>query len=275
MPEPKTSQEPLSATSDQDNQRFEGQHFLEANTCTADEEMLCSSIRINGKDTDRSPRSLGSRNTAPSRLGQIKTLWKAGLRALGLPIFIHALESLRHPMGRGFQEPKKKAVQQDRSFAMARALIHLIPVSVALCEIVLNWNTYYVGTSPYPQATYQFLAKVHELMIQASLTAIVFSCIRNEMVFSGGIPFGLIFSGLQISQVSYLWSMEFWGSLRSGYYRSCRKLLVLLFIPLCILLASVCGPSSAVLLVPRTQFWPGGSTDIWINATYNDLWPNK
>ena len=164
-------------------------------------------------------------------------------------------------------------MHQDRPTALLRALIHLIPVGVALCEIVLNWNTYYVGAVSYNQATYQLLAKVHELLMQASIAAIVFSSIRNELAFGEGMPFGLLLSGLQVTQVSYLWSLEFWGSLRSGFCRSFRRFLVLLLIPTAILLAAVCGPSSAVLLIPRLQFWPGGSTDIWVNATYNDLWP--
>ena len=200
-------------------------------------------------------------------------LWKTSLRALGLPIFVHAFGFLRHPMGKGLHESIKIAINQNRSVALGRALIHLIPVSVALCEIILNWNTYYVGASAYNQATYQLLAKIHELMIQASLAAIIFSNIRNEMVFREGIPFGLLFSGLQISQISYLWSMEFWGPLRSGFHKSYRRCLVLLLVPSCILLAAACGPSSAVLLIPRSQFWPGGSTDIWINATDSELWP--
>ena len=42
-------------------------------------------------------------------------------------------------------------------------------MGLALFEIILNWNEYYVGARAYNQALYQFLAKVHELMIQASL----------------------------------------------------------------------------------------------------------
>ena len=159
--------------------------------------------------------------------------------------------------------------------ALLRALIHLVPVSVALCEIVLNWNTYYIGTTPYSQATYQLLAKIHEIMMQASIAAVVFCCIRSELALGSGIPFGLLFSGLQITQISYLWSMEFWASLTSGIPRTYRRYFLLLLIPLSILLATVCGPSSAVLLVPRLQDWPGGNTDIWINATASDLWPNQ
>ena len=110
-------------------------------------------------------------------------------------------------------------------------------------------------------------------MIQASISAVVFSCIRSELALGTGIPFGLLFSGLQITQISYLWSMEFWGSLRSGLWGTYRRLLLVFLIPLSIILATVCGPSSAVLLIPRLQYWPGGNTDIWLNATSDEIWP--
>ena len=143
------------------------------------------------------------------------------LRALGLSILAHAFVTLGHLTGRGLHEPVKIAIRKDRAIALLRSLIHLMPVSVALCEIILNWNTYYVGASIYNQAIYQLLAKIHEIGIQASLAAIVFSYIRHELTTGQGIPFGALQSGLQISQVSYLWSMEFWGTI----WRTASKVL--------------------------------------------------
>ncbi|MCJ1268517.1 hypothetical protein MMC22_008405 [Lobaria immixta] len=119
------------------------------------------------------------------------------------------------------------------------------------------------------------MAKAHELTIQASLAAIVFSLVRYEMVLGEGIPFGALFSGLQINQISYLWSMEFWGSTRSRHLSVQRKGRLLGVVFVSALLATASGPSSAVLLIPRVQFWPAGSTQIWVNGTFNDLWPDR
>ncbi|KAL8779968.1 MAG: hypothetical protein Q9213_006693 [Squamulea squamosa] len=130
------------------------------------------------------------------------SLWKSTFRALGLPMITHALGSLRHPMGKGFQEIPKIAIHRDRSMALLRVLVYLAPVGAALAEIIINWNTYYAGTAVYNLATYQVLAKLHELMMQASIATLIFSSIRS-------------------------------------------------------------------------QFWPGGSTDIWLNTTVDDLWPNR
>ena len=112
-------------------------------------------------------------------------------------------------------------------------------------------------------------------MIQASLATIVFSYIRHQMALGVGIPFGALFSGLQINQIAYLWSIEFWESLSSSYVSVRKRIIMLFFISICFILAAVSGPSSAVLLIPRLSNWPAGSTHIWVNATFDDIWPSR
>lgn len=197
------------------------------------------------------------------------------LRALGLNIVYHSIRSLRHLTGRGSHEPTKIAIRKNRSIALLRSSIHVIPLGVCLCEIIFNWNVYYVGSKVYNQALYQFVAKVHEFTIQASLAAILFSYIRHELSLGEGIPFGSLFSALQVSQVSYLWSMEFWGSILSGHLSLRKKMPLIAMIAWSLALAASSGPSSAVLLIPRLSFWPAGKTSIWLNATSEDLWPTR
>ena len=194
-------------------------------------------------------------------------------RSLGFTLIFHAFQTLWHPVGRGLHEPIKIAIDHNRRIALFRGLIHLVPVGIAMCEIFLNWYTFYVGTKAYSPAIYQLMAKVHEIMIQASIAALIFSCVRSELALGEGIPFGLLFSGLQVSQISYLWSVEFWGSLSVGDGRRFRKFGLLTIVVLGIILATACGPSSAVLLIPRLEYWPAGRTHIWINATHDQIWP--
>lgn len=195
-------------------------------------------------------------------------------RALGLNVIFSFFVFLRHKtVGKGYTEPTKIAIRRSRTTALLRALIHVIPVGVALWEIVLNWNNYFVGYAIYNQAYYQFGAKAHEIAIEASLSAIIFSYVRYELILGDGIPFGALFSGLQVSQASYLWSMEFWGTLCSKKVSLKRRLLLLVVVAASVFLAAVAGPSSAVLLVPRLDYWPAGSTNIWINITSDNLWP--
>lgn len=69
-------------------------------------------------------------------------------RALGLNLIVAAVKALRYAsIGKGHDEPIKKAIRRSRKTALLRALIHVAPVGVTLWEIVLNWNTYYVGAT--------------------------------------------------------------------------------------------------------------------------------
>ena len=199
------------------------------------------------------------------------------LRALGLHVLVCWIRSisLDKLKKKSRCELPKVALQKDRSSALLRGLIHAIPITGALFLVAINLYQYYVGSSIKPLALYQFIAKVHEITIQASLAAIVFSYIRHEMVLGQGIPLGALFSGLQLSQASYLWSSEFWGSVRSKNLSPGKRCSLIAIIVGAIALAAVVGPSSAILLVPRLAYWPAGSTYIWINVTADGLWPNR
>ena len=200
---------------------------------------------------------------------------KVVFRALGLNLIVVGLRSLRHlAVGKGYDEPTKIAIRKSRKIALLRALIHIVPVGVALWEVIFNWNTYYVGSSVRNQAFYQFVAKIHEMTAQASIAAAVFSYVRYELSLGQGLPFGALFSGLQTSQASYLWSMEFWASVSSNNLSLRRKFGMIVTITIAIVLAATVGPASAILLIPRLEYWPAGSTDVWINITSQELWPD-
>ena len=198
------------------------------------------------------------------------------LRALGLGILTCWLRSLFSKTRYQRIEPPKVAIRKHRPSALLGALVHLIPVAGAIALISINIHEYYITReSVRSLVVYQLLAKIHEISIQASVAAIVFSYIRHEMVLGQGIPFGSLFCGLQISQVSYLWSMEFWGSVRSKHLNLRRRCGLIAITVGAIVLATVAGPSSAVLLVPHNTSFPWGSTHIWLNTTSDDLWPAR
>ncbi|CZR69543.1 uncharacterized protein PAC_19443 [Phialocephala subalpina] len=93
----------------------------------------------------------------------------------------------------------------------------------------------------------QFVAKAIELLMQGSIASVI-----------------------------YLFSLEFWGAVSSNCLQFRRKTFMLLFIPFNILLATVVGPSIAILLIPRhLSNFPAGTTSIWLNGTENDLYPSN
>ena len=104
------------------------------------------------------------------------------LRALGLVVFFRAAESIMlHPTGRDMHEKTKKAIRKNRSIAILRGLVQLIPVGGAIYLIILNWNTYYIGVTAHSQALYQTIAKIHKVLIQTSLATVLFAFIRRYL----------------------------------------------------------------------------------------------
>ncbi|KAL8693883.1 MAG: hypothetical protein Q9224_003670, partial [Gallowayella concinna] len=108
----------------------------------------------------------------------------------------------------GYSEQTKIAVRKSRVTALLRALTHIFTIGFAIWEIELNWNKYFVGYTIYNQAYYQIDAKIQEIAIVASLSAVNFTYVRYELMIGDGIPFGALFSGLQ--QYLYVMSEPSW-----------------------------------------------------------------
>ena len=166
-------------------------------------------------------------------------------------------------------------MRRNRVTALSRALIHAVPLGVALLEIILNWKYSLVGPVFTKQFYYQVAAKAHEITIQASLTFIVLSYIRYALTIGSGLPFGTLIGGLQFLQVSYLWSTELWASITSKHIPLKKKISLLLLVIVCSTLAATVGPASATLLIPRQINWPLKSSRFAIKSTFQDIWPDR
>lgn len=163
-----------------------------------------------------------------------------------------------------------------------RCAIHVVPAAAACALVILNCKQYYIGGElEGPQgedteklAALQFAAKLHELLLLASLGTIIFTYLRRELVFGAGIRFGALFVGFQIDSISLLWSPEFLGTMYHEWKaHPGRKMILISMIVVCTLLGVSVGPSSANLMRPRLDYWPAGGTSFWINATSDLLSP--
>jgi hypothetical protein len=110
---------------------------------------------------------------------------------------------------RASHQPRKEEPKQAVNKGLTTAILslvatHLVPVSAALVLISFNLHGYYIGGELSGPSGYddvklsglQFAAKLHELAIQGSLSAIVIGLIRQELVAGEGISFGVIFGSL-------------------------------------------------------------------------------
>ena len=82
------------------------------------------------------------------------------------------------------------------------------------------------------------------------MTAVLFEVIRYELLFGEGLPLGLLSSGFVFSKFEFF-SRGTWAWFRgkSGIW---QKIFVLTCLTFTAVLASVIGPASAVLMLPRS-----------------------
>ena len=212
---------------------------------------------------------------------QPKTKTRSFCRALGLGLFYNAFHRLRH-RGRPVFEQRKVALRSDRYYAFLAGCIHFLPMSASVILAALNIAGYYIGGELSGKSGHdsekfaglQFASKLHELTINASLAAMVFSYIRQELALGQGVPLGAIFAGLRFQDISVLWSLEFWGTARTTAIGKRRKWVLVILLTVDAFLGVSVGPSSANILKPRLDNWPAGGTDFWVNASTEELWPS-
>ncbi|GKZ89920.1 hypothetical protein AnigIFM63604_007279 [Aspergillus niger] len=185
----------------------------------------------------------------------------------------------------GIEVTERPKVFMDRSKTLAsiRCVLHVVPVSAAFALIMLNSTGYYIGgelsgTSGQDAeklAALTFAAKLHELLMLASLGSILITYIRRELAFGEGLPFGAIFTSLQFQDISFLWSLSMWGSVNHDWKRRTTKWFMLCLMVICTLLGLTVGPSTSNLMKPRLDDWPAGGTPFWINATDSEVFPRE
>ena len=123
-------------------------------------------------------------------------------------------------------------------------------------------------------ALLQVAAKMQEMLIDASLAALVIEVIRDDMLYGDGVPLGWIGGGFLFTSLSYFWSADFWCSFSSqiGFWRKSRLYGLLLLTGF---IATFAGPSCAVLLIPRIQDWPSGGSEFYLQNSTEELWPES
>lgn len=112
-----------------------------------------------------------------------------------------------------------------------------------------------------------------EILLQASLAAMLYGLIRHFALGKDPLPLGSLFAPLNVTSLSYLWSLELWGSLTAKCLRGRRKAVLRILVPMIIGLAAVVGPSSAVVMVPRQIHYPREDNMVLLDPEAN-LFPS-
>lgn len=172
-------------------------------------------------------------------------------------------------------ECRKVAMYHSRRIAASHILLHFLPLGGATILLVLQWTKYWIGIDTNISTFLQFVAKLHELIMQASLVEIFVCIIRTQLV-NGYVPLGALSAATQPTQLSYLWSLEFVSIFTSSAVRGWRRTLFMLAIPFLLVLTSLVGPSSAILMIPRPDT-PHVIQDVimYILRSNQDLYPSS
>ncbi|KAM0812477.1 hypothetical protein AB5N19_12468 [Seiridium cardinale] len=150
------------------------------------------------------------------------------------------------------EKPKAVASIKKSKALMLFTMFHLPALSVTLALLGL-----YTGKAAWPLPgpsanvlnAIQFAAKMHEALIIASITDIVFHRLRYGLLGDRGVPLGYLAAPFQISSIYFFLTKEFWGPITSA--RQIHHILTALLLLLSMVLASTSGPSSAILMIPR------------------------
>src|ERR1700749_1021315 len=98
----------------------------------------------------------------------------------------------------------------------------------------------------------QLAAKLHELILVASLGSIVMHVAQSHLVGQHGIPLGMLANGFSVGSGDYLRTKAYWSSIMTGKAHYWRFWLLSL---LATLLATLAGPSSAIAVIPSLNWF--------------------
>ncbi|PMD45931.1 hypothetical protein L207DRAFT_204046 [Hyaloscypha variabilis F] len=221
-----------------------------------------------------------SNGTLPSKpSSRLSRFSKSASEIFGIPVLYNIIGRMRNW---NIDEGKKVVMDRSRGLAILRCFVHIIPITACSVLIALNTMSYYIGgnlagpSTPDDQKLFglQLAAKLLELFSLASIGAMILTHLRRELTFGDGLPFGAVFSAQQFHDISILWSLELWGAIFYKWRQQRKKFQFIVLIVTCAILALAIGPSSAILMRPRYDWWPAGGTVFWENATFDILFPS-
>jgi hypothetical protein len=167
------------------------------------------------------------------------------------------------------------------------SLVHLLPLAISAFLITINFQRWYwfgvegpggllraldISTNSVRNLL-QLAAKVYELLVIASLGALTIKVYKHQLVESR-LPLGLLTGAYRVGDVPYIFGRFFWRAVGKTY----GLLALLVFVNT--ILATLVGPSSAILLVPELDWYPlpGAFSNIQLPVFYFDspanwTWP--
>ncbi|KAM0130054.1 hypothetical protein ACHAP3_007525 [Botrytis cinerea] len=179
-------------------------------------------------------------------------------------------------------EPTKYALDNRRTILLLDFLLHLGPIAITGVLVYLNVKSVYWSDVDNGKSQNNFLnalqfgAKIHEIWIIISITAIISHFIVLSLARGSGLPFGLLGAGFQIGDFGFFFHRAFWSAMRRVYHKSSLSIIAFaIFLIMSFVLASLVGPSSAIAMRPDLDSWlmPYGPYEIHFPTNKSEIWP--
>ncbi|KAL0943411.1 uncharacterized protein CTRU02_201297 [Colletotrichum truncatum] len=171
---------------------------------------------------------------------------------------------LKYRDGNRFKRVPKHIVRDDWTRFLHGWIVHIPALLVTIAILVIGTCKFYWYPEEGPLISnyrvdadtisnvLQLVAKLHELLIVASLSSIALAMFRRSLV-TDGVRLGFLTGGYRVGDLAYLKSAAFW---RQGLDISTPwGLLLPSFVVFATLMSTIVGPASAVLLVPTLDWY--------------------
>ncbi|KAM0541613.1 hypothetical protein ACHAPJ_013160 [Fusarium lateritium] len=186
-------------------------------------------------------------------------------------------------LGASMQKKNKRQVPivKDRLTAVLAALVHLPAIAGIITLSFYIFKNYYIGKELQGTPDHdvekklgiQFAAKLMEMFIVLSFNAIVFSMIRHEFTNGQSVPYGALVAGQQISDISFLWSEEFFSIVKGKFSQTWKKIAFITTVFICTIMALGASSLSAVAMMPQEGDWRAGGSFVYFNGTREEMFP--
>lgn len=163
-------------------------------------------------------------------------------------------------------ETPKPAIYTGFRANSSKLIPHFVALGVTAAVVQLSFRKHYwmdlqdPGYKVLPGITQggalnalQLAAKLHEIILVASLGKIVLHVAQDHLVGRSGLPLGLITNSFSIGAGDFLWTKAFWKSIWTTKNQHWRFWLLSL---LATTLAMLAGPSSAIAVIPSLDWYP-------------------
>jgi hypothetical protein len=194
-------------------------------------------------------------------------------------------------------EVPKVAIRRGLRGNWTKLAPHILAIAVTSAVVQLSFrDAYWMDLEPpdkeiVPSLTQgsalnflQLAAKLHELLILASLSSIVLHAVQAHLTGNTGLPLGMISNAFELGSGEFLRRKSFWSSWWSSDQVSGRRFPFMRFWLLSLLstlLVTLSGPSSAIAVIPTLNYFglsqPFDETVLpyYVFNQSTELWPQQ